>query len=1495
MGLPEGYTLETDTHEELGLTLEGIKAPEGYELETGVSAEKHSRSIGEIGKAAFDTAADTALGAVEGPAGVVTGIAGFLGGLVPATGEVIKGVVGGDIKEGLIAGGEKLEQVMEAATFQPKSQFGQTIMGVASAPFAIAHEELMKSQKDRAWVNSLSEEQRALLSEGRIKDPKAMKEAWAIENPNAGEREGKASQAAFDLALGILLPMVKKTYGGKDIPVELRPEAVKRIAEGVVKQEPGIDINAAMKAADVAMKEFETPVREATAVVGTNQNIVNQLRDISDTKSGYSKGNYTRIANTIDRLDVDLSLKDLSEIEGMKSKKGKIRGVVEKMLEERESKPVEETITDVKLVDDIPDFAEPERVKAAEKQLVEESGATPEDLKYLEDLKEANPRRWQELLEEGGEFVIPNVSKETAKAVDTAVKEAEAPPKFENKKAVELEGYSLADSRRFTKTESANKAAIEKSASTGQPMEVVQIGNKYAVAKSESVPLKKYSTLEAANAELEVLSEIPEAVAKRRLEVVADEPGSHIVEVDGKFYNAVDRVEMGEGKGAPVPPTDLELRTVSEDYVEGLKEVVEDEIRVPSREEFVAQYQAVKDKQVSSVRKLNEVKEPTSRPVTPEQLPAVVDEFKIFDDFQSADAYKKAAGIEGTIIVDPVTKKAYIERNLPESRDRVHEYGDPIDEYATDGKEYLGNEEFGVDYGESSETMVRDLIDIFNNERGSIPIGTDLHTLRNLTNKLTDIQRAAKRAGMTVEKFLDKLNLTDEMRLFYLDSFERIPEFIERFKEEDHINERILNPEGKVVHLRPGPKGTANVPITETIVRESEGAPRNNNWKVTRSPKENIILRKARNTVQHINDFQKLTETKLNAFERYGKFFEDMWHDWTEKATDSAREHKGLVQKLRKIRKKLTKKEWKDMAIASTAAQHGGIEKLAAYGIVDIPVMTPKMREVFNELVIIKDNIFDRINYTRVRTGQTPIPVTNNHFPFMYNMNTLRKFGVLDGLTTMPIKRLNSINNQFKGTLNPYGKKRSVNKIPVELDLITALDNYAKQGLKEIHVSPIAALAKEIATQGFDITGGVKNAKGKLTKQKKYMREYNPELAQILDVWGDEIIGIDSVKHAVNTNWPGARRFIDNTSTNIVTATIVATVSPALKQPSAVWGTMTTAGFYNMGYGVARMGGSKVRRVFKGESTAGKLSNILEIRRADIMIERLYDMIALSKGERFKKGAGLAGALPMNVLDALTAEASWYAQYRFAQKSMKLKGGTRGGGAAKYADKMTAKTNAVGIRGQASPIQSFPGLGRVLSILQTFAISDFNNLTRDVLGVKNPNLNKKTQFKRSVRAVVAGAMINEAYKAIGMDAPHPAPIDAYIEATDEGSSRSYAAAMAALEMVEKVPLVGGAIKYRSSLFGIAGGLAEDVPEAVFRAIKMLNWENMSEKELAYNIGFVVDVGLTVKGIPGTAQMKKSMRAAAQGGTTWEIILGAYIDADQKRRSGSKGSSKVRSN
>jgi hypothetical protein len=276
------------------------------------------------------------------------------------------------------------------------------------------------------------------------------------------------------------------------------------------------------------------------------------------------------------------------------------------------------------------------------------------------------------------------------------------------------------------------------------------------------------------------------------------------------------------------------------------------------------------------------------------------------------------------------------------------------------------------------------------------------------------------------------------------------------------------------------------------------------------------------------------------------------------------------------------------------------------------------------------------------------------------------------------------------------------------------------------------------------------------------------------------------------------------------------------------------------------------------------------------MFSEMADLIAQRGSKGIKDWAALQAAKPMQFLDAMTAEAGWNAGYSFAKKKLGLKEDV----AIQWADDLVTRTQGVGVKGAISPIQA-SRITKWATLFQTFAINDFNYVARDLLGIRNPDIKKPAQVKKVLKYVAASALANSLFEAMGFDAPKPAPISKFQQVKDEGGSDQEATAQALLELVEIVPIIGGAIKYESSALGAVGEFAKDVPEALGAAVGALDWANMSAKQ-RFNTGLLIGEALGKwYGVPMTNQLKKSIKAASRTDDPWAIILGLYVEEGKK--------------
>lgn len=974
-------------------------------------------------------------------------------------------------------------------------------------------------------------------------------------------------------------------------------------------------------------------------------------------------------------------------------------------------------------------------------------------------------------------------------------------------------------------------------------------------------PLPKFKTLKDAEIEFEIGSEISRKQAE--IEFAVKEEGFSAAQVGDKYFRMVKKVseekwveprpkaEQVEALVEAVEPTARELREVElERFAKEPAPVVpvKGMVRLDGKTVPVADAaQAFSKWQESFVDKINQ-----ANPKARETSPLLGDEFKTFRDKEEGLAYLESKGQTGELLQDSMSKEWYIEPDFK-----------VLDDYAWDRKrspmdvvekEGLWTEE--VSLGEPGTGMVQDLVSLFNNEKG----GVDITPMRVFADKLIDIIESAKKNELSLEEYLTKLKIAPEVQAEFMKAAKNLPKLQEELRIVDPVIEGIIRPPVEIVvrhRVKKDSKGKVvgkYVPLTIDQTKAVLGA-RKDPWKVTKPGK-----------------FMKAVETRIHAFERFGPKVKEMfWDPWVRKLTESERERKGLVKDGKALKKTLSKKELEAVNIHAYLDQHGGTEAVMNSGVTKIPPLTPKAAVVIEHYRGQYDRLIDRINYVRTKTGLEPIPKRDNYFPFIRAQNVLKERGILDSLVASPLAKIQGNLAQFKGTLFPFEKPRKVSDIPLELDIFNAYEKYLSYAMKEIHVAPIAALAKELAT------GRLKTKVGQ--KKGRKLADENPGLTNLLIEWSDDILGIDPIQSAISQKHPFVSRAFTDAHRNLVASMIFGNVGTVMKQPTALLGTYVGTSFPDLVYGISRV---MVEKPFKwGESRAIKKSNVLDIRRAELILAEFAESIQMGVIKGKKKLAQQVTAAPMNIVDGLAAEAGWYSGYRHARKTLKY-GEEQ---AIKFADDLVVKTHGMGIRGSVSPIQA-SGTYKWLTMLQTFAIADFNYLARDILGIKNPDISKIEQVKRVVKYVVGAALINEAFNAIGMDSPKPSPIRAFSESIEEDKDVKVATAKAFLELVEMMPIFGGSAKFGSSLFGPVGELAADIPEGTAKAVAAMDWEHMTKGQRLHTGLFLGQVLGAYYGIPMTNQIKKSIRAWASGGSGWEVVLGLYIE--EKRKSGGPG-------
>jgi hypothetical protein len=1341
---------------------------------------------------------------------------------------------------------------METLTYQPSNKYGQALAELVALPFSEAHKGI----------------------------------AGTVEALGGDEETTKAFQYLFDVAL-FGLPMLKGKKGETRLPTKEEWDAASTEALAEIKKSGPKEIGG-VKTEDVIGEAVgklrqgtkDVPLSEVSAKYEGNQSYVDALRDEASARSGYAKGAYNKLAEAIEKEPGEVTPEVLARL--VKNPKAKTRVFVEGLLPKPKAKPPVENAVEFSFSEISPkEDATPVAPLTSTEKVRRLATEQIKDKVSMEELVKGTPELRPEVKAQL-EKVYPEGAKSLIEAEEGKVSVA---PEVENKVPVfnsieEVTGFKVMSEV------PENVAKADMFREPDPEFKTVQVGDKFYRMEKDT-PVEKFSKRNEPNT-FDQFNETKvdkfdeeyepsesdlkaEELGIRRLieeENASTTPPERRVEIRPEIAEAYERykqrsvakfnkakpskeyiagekafTEINTSTGTPIPQLLDMIRQglLKPEHVWPLNDALSAKAMIGHTiaEKKVIWESIVKDDAGGA------------KITKPEDLTPIKEEFATFSDLAEAESWAKAKGIEGEPIQDPLTKRWFFEPELKDLDDYSWETG------LEDIEEVRRFEEGGVEgYGDSGEYLsdhgTMSLVDIFNNERGSV----DITHLRILADRLREIQRTSKEMGKSVEEMLASVGMTSEAIEKVMLQMAKLPEHDKEIRRVDPLIEGIINPpKDKVFHQRQTKMKSGEVRSHVPVTYDQAGAV----FSARKLPWSNTI----------VGRYMEAVETRIHAFERHGKKVKELfWDTWVEKLNDSEKEKKGEIQQIKDMSKTFTKEERKRMSIAAIADQKGGVEALRADGINEIPVLTQKeiagVQQVKDKLA----NLFDRINYVRTKIGLAPIKRIENYIPFIRNQNYLRQHGITESLLVSPVRRVAANNKRFSGTNFPFEKPRNISDIPVELDIFGAYEKYLGYAMKEIHLAPIAALAKEVASESIRPIGKKASAGRKLAN-------VNPSLHKLLIEWSDEIMGVDPLSTAFGQRHPFLAKTFTTVHTNLVAAMIFGNISTVLKQPTAIKGTYAMTSMRDTVHGATRLMLEKPYKM--SQSRAARLSKVLDIRRAELLLSEFAEAIQLGTVGGAKKLASQVTAAPMNFVDMLTAEASWNAGFEHARRVLKLDEK----GAAKWADDLVTKTQGLGIRGAVAPVQTSRTF-RWLSMLQTYAIADFNFLARDVLGIKNPDLKKVDQVKRVVKYIVGASLINQLFEAAGMDSPNPAPIRAFSESVDQGDDVKVAMAKSFLELVEQLPLLGGSAKYGSSLGGPVGQLASDLPKGLPKVIAALDWEGMSDKQKFSTALFVGEMLGTVYGIPMTRQIKKSIRTASQDGNWYQIILGTYIEEKRKQ-------------
>ena len=620
-------------------------------------------------------------------------------------------------------------------------------------------------------------------------------------------------------------------------------------------------------------------------------------------------------------------------------------------------------------------------------------------------------------------------------------------------------------------------------------------------------------------------------------------------------------------------------------------------------------------------------------------------------------------------------------------------------------------------------------------------------------------------------------------------------------------------------------------------------------------------------------------ENPIRIFENYPSIKEAIYNPYNKASKNYVLKNRAITEKGGVIDrwKDSVKKEGirksgssKNIGIYLTKNQKGGAEKLKASGVqsLNLTDLTPAEQAIAKDMRTRFDKFLVEINRARSLAGQKPLKQTRNYFTWMTNLEQLGESGIsiiLDN-PEMVKKNLDGLSTKhLQGVPFKYATPRSGGAAPIHLDAFKVFEKYAHDANQVIELTPIIAKSKALLE---DMKLPVR---GTEPPMKWNMWQRTPKLATYLQYWSDAIAG------KRQTSNPYARyfeKYAKKLNKNIAIAILSGNVRSALIQPSALRNTWTELGTRWLVQGLQE------NLVEGRRSFAMNQSNVLVPRNMDIHIAKLMEDTWRGKVGKIKGKVGEVGIkYGLQFLDLETARATWLGAYAKAKKLYKMPESK----AFIYADDIVTKTQASGRLGDVAAIQRSPW-GRLMTLFQTFVINEWNFISKDVLGIRNPNITAGQRIAKTTRLVVSTAAVNALMEGVlNIRSPFPAPEWALKHAIEEGKEGKELYWTAAKEMAEQIPVIGGSIRWSQPWRTPLPAALQTGVDAISAAEKIFvkaSPESLSIYDLE-TIGKLL-------GIPFTSQVAKYVRRRKKGLSHAQAILGVRTDAAQSKKKKSSG-------
>ena len=811
-----------------------------------------------------------------------------------------------------------------------------------------------------------------------------------------------------------------------------------------------------------------------------------------------------------------------------------------------------------------------------------------------------------------------------------------------------------------------------------------------------------------------------------------------------------------------------------------------------------------------------------------------------------AERTAQEQGLIGELVKDPDSEGWLVRPSKTQRRKIAEKLESEWDSFLKQEDALMKKEaKENIDPNETLEVGSWDsLMNILNSERGAIDIDTE--GLR----KIKDFIKNQKLSGLDAKELLLSKGLSQEQIKKILPK----PVFVQKSNTvEADPESQWLKPGQNPDQLLPARKlkGQYKAPaVTRRDARIIEQAP-------------DISAPIFGEKIRHL-------ATSEGIFTELGKPLRELFY---RKITQGEKQSLDITSKLiresKRLRKSLPLKgRYKSLERIDNYAisqQTNGKARLEAQGIEIVEKLNPKEQIVYNRLQELYQNLYRKINETRVSVGQAPFPKVKNYSAWIHDLSKLKHMentsmlappkGIQDGLkriSEIPTKR--DVKGRTLG-LKGHEKFRGGLEVPGSLRL-NALDNFNSYALIAGDVlgksEPIAYL-HELLQPKFEL-------------YKKANNTYN-----FLNEWLDYQKGIESIMFITN---PKTRRIMGKLSGNVAVSFITYAPKSAMVQFSSFNNSIAELGFPRMMRGIARLvNPEEIRR-------ASRESNILTTRTPESILIDAADSYPSIPGKigrilhTGRKKIRNIGTIPLNLTDSIVSYSTWLegeakgkkifkksAEYRnmnSIERAKALKKFARN-----YADDMVVRAQGSAARSARSPVQR-TAEGKFITTLQTFTIANFDYLTRHVLGIKNPDITKAKQVGKVMNWVLASTLISKGFNLAGWKSPIPAPIKTFQDSMEMTGDKIEAIKEAAKELLEFVPIYGGKYRYGSELLGVV----------IDQLVKL-------------GAGDITAIPRLI-GTEGFSTMLKGYRAYKKDGTAADILMGRYIKKPKKVSGGLSG-------